>query len=659
MSIAEGGAVFMEKFGIRTTQCGACPSSASVHPCSTLVLSHCAGATKLGSSTTKVSKQAMVVLTNATKAAAFSLPDADSDGRISHAEVKHAGAVLAALDTNQDGKVSTSEVKQAVTAAAATAATSVTAATAADEPDANHEDTAAAAASEGSSVKDASTGAASVELAQVPAADRIAPRGCLNGCVGSSGPARVTERGPPPENEWAGPDHKSEGEQTSSARASHEGGLDGGVDMNIDGRSIELYSSEYFSAPRSTEHKGDMDARILYAHRLNPGSYIAHHHRSHYIRRSTACCLAGEARSLVVARMRQALLRNLVKPLLADVFLALSSLGLEDPSGGLDDNIRAIEEQLQPLSTVVSRDDQTVEVLWRLSNMSEHSLLRHDMPSIMECTRMQPLLRRSKLNGLDELSDEYYAIYYQTGACSPQLSLALRFRACLELIQSAERASAIAHQYTWVVRARPDIALPCALPSMGAGVFDANTVRYVLDFAAFLPRRAAKDALRQVPLAFQLNASKCFDAGMRGMFFSLPAAERPSWKPWHHTLEMCNPCVSMLGGWRTEVLWAKVWSAEQRAYLQQSVAYPVRHSRDPPRLPNFLPFGDSPNTDNPEVPVGGRLYPECTLTALDQQHDAVALHNESGESSPLLFATLGIDWSPDEVIICKKDNKAP
>ena len=571
MSIAEGGAVFMEKFGIRTTQCGACPSSASVHPCSTLVLSHCAGATKLGSSTTKVSKQAMVVLTNATKAAALSLPDANSDGKISHAEVRHAGAVLAALDTNQDGKVSKSEVKQAVTAAAATAA----------------------------------------------------------------------------------------GEQTSSARASHEGGLDGGVDMNIDGRSIELYSSEYFSAPRSTEHKGDMDARILYAHRLNPGSYIAHHHRSHYIRRSTACCLAGEARSLVVARMRQALLRNLVKPLLADVFLALSSLGLEDPSGGLDDNIRAIEEQLQPLSTVVSRDDQTVEVLWRLSNMSEHSLLRHDMPSIMECTRMQPLLRRSKLNGLDELSDEYYAIYYQTGACSPQLSLALRFRACLELIQSAERASAIAHQYTWVVRARPDIALPCALPSMGAGVFDANTVRYVLDFAAFLPRRAAKDALRQVPLAFQLNASKCFDAGMRGMFFSLPAAERPSWKPWHHTLEMCNPCVSMLGGWRTEVLWAKVWSAEQRAYLQQSVAYPVRHSRDPPRLPNFLPFGDSPNTDNPEVPVGGRLYPECTLTALDQQHDAVALHNESGESSPLLFATLGIDWSPDEVIICKKDNKAP
>ena len=236
MSIAEGGAVFMEKFGIRTTQCGACPSSASVHPCSTLVLSHCAGATKLGSSTTKVSKQAMVVLTNATKAAALSLPDANSDGKISHAEVRHAGAVLAALDTNQDGKVSTSEVKQAVTAAAATAATSVTAATAADEPDANHEDTAAAAASEGSSVKDASTGAASVELAQVPAADRIAPRGCLNGCVGSSGPARVTERGPPPENEWAGPDHKSEGEQTSSARASHEGGLGGGVDMDIDGR---------------------------------------------------------------------------------------------------------------------------------------------------------------------------------------------------------------------------------------------------------------------------------------------------------------------------------------------------------------------------------------------------------------------------------------
>ena len=105
--------------------------------------------------------------------------------------------------------------------------------------------------------------------------------------------------------------------------------------------------------------------------------------------------------------------------------------------------LRTIVHELQPVSVVVARDVEMLSVVTRLLN-------------------------RSGTNRDEAAKDERTAwrrYYYQIGACSPQVSLGLRFHTCLSLIERAERERADL-PYTWVIRTRPDVAIPwCAPPA--------------------------------------------------------------------------------------------------------------------------------------------------------------------------------------------------
>ena len=98
---------------------------------------------------------------------------------------------------------------------------------------------------------------------------------------------------------------------------------------------------------------------------------------------------------------------------------------------------------------------------------------------------------------------------------SPQLALALRFRACLGLVELAERKrDGLA--YRWVVRSRPDVNVLCPLPVELLALLTARHMAlYQDDFIAVMPRAAAAISMRQVPLARRLNASACFVDIMR------------------------------------------------------------------------------------------------------------------------------------------------
>ena len=64
-----------------------------------------------------------------------------------------------------------------------------------------------------------------------------APWGCVNGCSGARAtPVRVSERGPPPANAWAGPEYLAESKQTAHGHAPGEAGLGGGALLQMDGR---------------------------------------------------------------------------------------------------------------------------------------------------------------------------------------------------------------------------------------------------------------------------------------------------------------------------------------------------------------------------------------------------------------------------------------
>ena len=103
-------------------------------------------------------------------------------------------------------------------------------------------------------------------------------------------------------------------------------------------------------------------------------------------------------------------------------------------------------------------------------------------------------------------------------------SLALRHRVCLGLIELAERERG-GIPYNWVVRSRPDIALPCALPVsvLRPAMVSYNRRCCGVDFIAIMPRAAADTVLREVPLARRHQISDCFsyrdgnDAGICNM----------------------------------------------------------------------------------------------------------------------------------------------
>lgn len=161
---------------------------------------------------------------------------------------------------------------------------------------------------------------------------------------------------------------------------------------------------------------------------------ILHRHdkSQHFRSRSsqTAVCLAGEARTILSSRVREMQLRNLVTPLHADLFLVLSPMTRPDDgrNGWTPSSLRLIEESMDPISVVVAKDDQILGALSRLG------LAPAERKQVTTCALAQPLPSSPANRG-----DADFRSWFQVGACAPQLSLALRHRACLALIEHAEK----------------------------------------------------------------------------------------------------------------------------------------------------------------------------------------------------------------------------
>jgi hypothetical protein len=258
--------------------------------------------------------------------------------------------------------------------------------------------------------------------------------------------------------------------------------------------------------------------------------HIEHsHHRVSARVSRTAVCLAGEARGIMYPEVRWQLKANLLEPLKGDLVLVMPPkwsnherdqyMERREPDKSKQFTLttaalHAIKRELQPLSTVVARDEDMVQLL-----ANHIGLLAGELTSIRSCVHAQPLPRAIATDdrGIGGDGIEWRRTNDQTGACSPQISLAMRFRACLGLIELAERKRA-GFQYTWVVRSRPDISVPCALPFAALSLVSArNMILYQDDFIAMMPRAAAEISLRQVPLASRLNASSCFVDIMRAL----------------------------------------------------------------------------------------------------------------------------------------------
>lgn len=254
---------------------------------------------------------------------------------------------------------------------------------------------------------------------------------------------------------------------------------------------------------------------------------------------------------------------------------------------------------MHPVSLVMARDDQLVDVL-----INHLDLLQKEKSKIRECTQAQPLPSSdAKRHGSD------WKAWFQVGACAPQLSLALRQRVCLGLIEREERERG-SIRYDWVIRSRPDIAIPCALPP--ATIFRASAVRYFMDFIAFFPRAAADTVLREVPLAFEWNVTDCFTYANE------------------NAMGLCNAAVARRGGWSTAGgIEAGVWVPEEQRFERLELAYPAREAKpshsdstnEPPghapargeiQLFPHPPFGNVSSRSNPVVP-NGALYPSCVL----------------------------------------------
>ena len=186
------------------------------------------------------------------------------------------------------------------------------------------------------------------------------------------------------------------------------------------------------------------------------------------------------------------------------------------------------------------------------------------------------------------------------------------------------------HHSSWVVRTRPDVAVPCLLSESVLFRWPGK-VLYYMDFLAVFPRAAAEAVLREVPYARTHNVTDCFSYSNE------------------HAMGTCNAAVARHAGWATSGISAAVWVPEEERFLEQDVAYPTReaprqrmgnshagiasrlgtmvppkrssttshpepadHSDEEPRLFPHLPFGDVSSQSNPLTP-NGALYPRCTL----------------------------------------------
>jgi len=325
----------------------------------------------------------------------------------------------------------------------------------------------------------------------------------------------------------------------------------------------------------ATAHVNHMGATVLHRH---PPAVISSRSSP------TAVCLAGEGRTIVSPRVRAVQLRNLIEPLRSDLFLVLSPHRTDlTPT-----RLQAIEQHMDPASVVVARDEQMIDALRQVAT--------EDVQEELDCAREQPLPKHEAVRDAAG-----WRSYFQLGPCCPQLSLALRHRVCMSLIERSEMARG--GKYTYVVRSRPDIAIPCALP---ATVLQPNLVRYVVDFIAFMPRRAAAILLREVPLARRWNMTACF--GYRD----------------ENAMGTCNFALAGRSGWKLDFLSAHVWVPEQRKYLEQDVVYPAREvptedvrgeergeEQDIELFP-YLPFGNVSWTEGPVLP-NSALGPLCSL----------------------------------------------
>lgn len=325
--------------------------------------------------------------------------------------------------------------------------------------------------------------------------------------------------------------------------------------------------------------------------RVHHPLHVEHWHDRPFLARAspTAVCLAGEARVIHMAKVRRLIDLHLRRPLNGDMFLVLSpkwsnreQVQLEE--AGLPDSqkkwtltgatMQAIARELNPVTMAVAHDESMLKLLSQLElNHSETHAVHH-------CAMLQPLPARIEADSRETGGDgaAWHRSNFQTGACSPQLSLALRFRACLGAIELAERRRA-GLQYTWVVRSRPDVKIPCALPFAALTYTSARgAVAFADDYLAIMPRAAAEVSLRQVPLARELNASACFFDIMHALPERV-ARDEDDFVYWH-TMERCNPCIAELAGWAYAAATNMIWSESLREYDNAPTAIPWREEED-------------------------------------------------------------------------------
>lgn len=334
-------------------------------------------------------------------------------------------------------------------------------------------------------------------------------------------------------------------------------------------------------------------------------SMVQHSHDNDFLQRRspTAVCLAGEARSIASPRVRVMLTQNLLHPLNADLFLAMSPTWSGHEEQSL--SARVVDQlmsDLRPVSTVIADDSDALRILIKVLGGARSQKLQ----DVVECTSHQPLpLKRYENEGEDlgKATFRYRVAHNQLGPCSPQLSLAIRLQTCHSLIEFAERQRD-GRQYTWVVRSRPDIALPCALP-MAALPHDA--VFFQDDFFAMMPRAAAEVSLQQLPLARRFNASECYVDIMRSLPEAWTKLEGEEDFAYWHPMERCNPCLvgwvcpphtqwdtwpadaptsltiegcvrrvsrCRLAGWPTGSLGLRAWSESEGRTIDFLMAYP-------------------------------------------------------------------------------------
>jgi hypothetical protein len=361
--------------------------------------------------------------------------------------------------------------------------------------------------------------------------------------------------------------------------------------------------------------------------------------RRHAELSSTAVCLAGQTREFASPVLREMQLRNLIHPLQGDLFLVLSqqNAGVMGDRSSFEPRYTRLSEklmadlrrQVDPISIVVARDDQMGEVLRQVH------LPPQELDEIEDCIRIQPLPTNRVHRGGDDWKG-----WFQIGPCAPQLSLALRHRVCLGLIELAERERG-GIPYNWVVRSRPDIALPCALPVsvLRPAMVSYNRRCCGVDFIAVMPRAAADTVLREVPLARRHQISDCFsyrdgnDAGKCNMAltrranFSLGFLEGRVWNPnedrfihFEHAIKPVRSKDSGNGKLDEESLYKLDHTARHELGLFPAV--PFLHD---------LPFANVSKADH----NGSALVPDCWL--VESETLALATRSQNFNRIPLPY----------------------